>query len=133
MPKLKDLITTCAETTRSKGFRTDQHATQITLIATEVAEALECVTETGNQHADKTGRLLMTICDDFEEYRKRAKDYSDNSAVSNQEHLMEELADICIRVFSYVGGNGMTEEFIGEILAKMEKNRHRPHLHAKGF
>lgn len=133
MPSMTDLITTCADITRSKGFDVTQHATQIALMATEVAEALECVSETGNRHTDRTIRMLRTVCDDFEAYRKRAKDYTDKSQILDQQHLLEELTDKCIRIFSYVGGNGMTEQFVGTMQAKIEKNRTRPHKHGKGF
>jgi hypothetical protein len=133
MPQLKDLIQTCADITRAKGFNVQQHATQIALMATEVAEALECVSETGDRHTDQTIRLLKTVCDDFENYRKQAKGYTDLSRVLDQDHLLEEIADKMIRGFSYVGGNGHTERFIEIMLAKIETNRNRPVKHGKGF
>lgn len=131
---LQQIIEDCAAITKSKGFKTDQHATQIALIATEVAEALECTT--GNINSETLGFIsdLRTIASRFETYRKQHKiDYVDDSAVSDQEHLNEELADIVIRVFSYVGGNGQTENFLKALAAKMHKNKQRPHLHGKNF
>lgn len=133
MHDLSQIIDTCAETTRSKGFKVDQHATQITLVATEVAEALECVSESGDRHTDRVIRTLKTICDDFEAYRKNAKDYKDNSRILDEDHLLEELSDKCIRVFSYVGGNDLKDRFLVKLTEKMRRNQSRPHLHGKGF
>lgn len=135
MNDLKEMIETCAEITQSKGFKTDQHATQISLIATEVAEALECIYPSGDQITDEFGEDLIELCNAFEAYRRRhkGKPYEDLSKVKEPEHLDEELADICIRVFSYIGGNKRTDQFLAAMVAKIAKNADRPHLHGKSF
>lgn len=134
-----NIIEECAATTKSKGFSTDQHATQIVLIATEVAEALECIeleqfpTSTAEAATNIFVRSLIWESSRYESIRKATLSHNDPSIVADQKHLNEELADICIRVFSYVGGNGQTKQFIDALIAKMEKNRNRPHKHGKGF
>lgn len=133
MTDINNLIDTCAEITRSKGFDVTQHATHVALMASEAAEALEHVTETGDRHTDRVIRTLVTICNDFEAYRKRAKDYTDQSQVKDLNEFLEELSDQCIRVFSYVGGNGYRDQFVEIMLSKIDKNRTRPVKHGKGF
>lgn len=130
---MTDIIKECADITKSKGFDTSQYATQIALIATEVAEALECVSNTGDPTTDYAIRNIEGVCEFFEDYRKRAKGYTDNSKIIDLHHMLEELADIVIRVSSFVGGNGWEEDFNTIMRDKMEKNRNRPPLHGKGF
>ena len=127
------IINECAEITKSKGFDTSAHATQIALIATEVAEALECVTDSGVLTTDKFVYDTIHRCEQYEQYRKEAKQYTDRSEVKDLPHLLEELADVVIRVSSYVGGNGWEEQFNSILRDKVEKNRNRPRLHNKGF
>ncbi|KAA0888723.1 hypothetical protein [Oryzomonas rubra] len=136
---LRDTITECAEITKAHGFATDQHATQLALIVTEVAEAMECVNLL-NPADSISESVMLDFCNGilaksygFEAFRKSAKHHEDNSIVVDQDHLNEELADIVIRVCSYVGGNGQTDAFLQALAAKIEKNRNRPYLHGKGF
>ena len=137
MTDLKQIINTCGEITRSKGFDTTQHATQTALIATEVAEALECITPSGDSGTDQFTRELVDLCDRYEVYRKAIRKpecpYQDISLITNERHHDEEMADIVIRVFSYVGGNNRTEQFITALLAKIDVNRGRPEKHGKEF
>jgi len=130
---MTDIIKECADITKSKGFDTSQYATQIALIATEVAEALECVSSTGDPTTDYAIKSLENVCEFFEDYRKRAKGYKDASQIIDLTHMLEELADVVIRVSSFVGGNGWEEQFNSIMRDKMEKNRNRPPLHGKGF
>lgn len=134
---IDNLIQTCADITKAKGFDTTQHATQIALIATEVAEALECVSLPIDQAAEAFCRKIINESSYFECYRKAVRKeacpYTDDSTVKEPEHLNEELADIVIRVFSYVGGNGQKEGFVQALVAKIEKNKERPMLHGKAF
>lgn len=133
--KLIEAINQCAETTKSKGFRTNQHATQIALVATEVAEALECTTPSGNPVVDAFTKTLINNCNVFEAHRKATKGqpHIDESTVTDLPHLLEEKADQVIRVFSYVGGNGWGEQFVEALINKMQVNAGRPALHGKAF
>lgn len=137
MHDLKQIIEACAETTRDKGFDTTQHATQIVLIATEVVEALECVTPSLDDVTDSFIYQISKFTEDFKCYqkaiRKPDRPYQDASKVLDPEHLYEELSDVVIRVFSYAGGNGRADQLIAALLVKIEKNRHRPEKHGKGF
>ncbi|WP_423408036.1 MazG nucleotide pyrophosphohydrolase domain-containing protein [Heyndrickxia sp. MSNUG] len=45
----------------------------------------------------------------------------------DEENLVEELADVCIRVFDFCGMNEYDLEHA--ILKKMEFNKYRPHRH----
>ena len=128
---IEGLFAECAEITRSKGFDVTQHATHIMLIATECAEALECVDGTCSSNSFRAELLEWARL--LEHYRKITPYYTDASVVGGKMHLLEELADVQIRLASYVGGNGWTAEFLAALSAKVEKNRHRPHKHGKGF
>ncbi len=130
---LQEILEGCAQTTRAKGFRTDQHATQVALIATEVAEALEHVLTPMPYETRLFVASLAHCCARFELFRKQARGYSDFSVPRNAEALLGELADIQIRLASYLGGNGWGERFEQILAAKMVENAERPHKHGKGF
>lgn len=130
---LEELIDRCAETAKAKGFCLSQHATQVCLVATEVAEALDYVTQATPLETRIFITELRRISVEFEGFRQSAESYGDFSEVVNREKLMVELADVCIRVFSYVGGNGWRDYFVGALLGKMAVNRHRSLLHGKAF
>lgn len=134
MEQLQQIITTCAEATQAKGFDLTQHATTIGLIATEVTEAIRCLNIPVDSAAVPLHTYLMRLqgaTGYMESYRKVAADHFDNTTIADQEHLLEELADICIRVFSYVGGNHMTAQFIAALLDKVQVGTTRPPLHGK--
>ena len=131
---LADLIDACAETTRAKGFATHQHATQVVMIATEVAEALERITAPSDYETRFFVATLLQAATRFEQYRRTTnRRHRDSTVVKDHPALLEELADVCIRVFSYVGANGWRDEFIAALHAKMIKNASRPARHGKGF
>lgn len=139
---LRDLIEQCAETTKAKGFDVSQHGTQLVLMATEIGEALELLHTpystivTHDPETDKFIRQFESMCIDYERYRaKKTSPHEDHSWVDiEDEHpFWEELADIQIRLCSYVGGNGWTDEFLEALQAKMQKNKTRPQKHGKGF
>lgn len=133
--KLKELYETCGEITSSKGFQTNQHATQICLIATEVAEALEHINITSCGYETKMFiETLRTLSDVYEKYRKdEAISHEDNSSLENLNEFLEEMADIQIRIASYISGNNFYDEFEEILKAKIEKNKNRPYLHGKKF
>ena len=112
-----------------------QHATTVSQIAIEVAEALELIYPSGDQTIDVFCENLIKLCNDLESYRKHNKDkpHEDVSTVVDEGFLDEELADICMRVFSYIGGNKRTDQFLAAMVAKIAKNADRPHLHGKSF
>jgi NTP pyrophosphatase (non-canonical NTP hydrolase) len=134
---MKDIISECANITKSKGFRTDQHLKQILLIGTEVAEALEHLIITNEKETEDEEYYLGLLKFKFEKMmnvfneKRKEIDFVDNSEILNKEKLSEELADICIRVFSYCGSNDIDLE--EQILKKMEINRKRPILHGNKF
>lgn len=130
------LIEICSETAKEKGFDVTQHQTQLTLIASEVAEALmEIHLDPSNGITYLTAKNIMYNCNELERFRKMntPEKHEDNSYVVNTENYYEELADIVIRVFSYVGGNGGKELFIEKLIGKIGKNKDRPHKHGKAF
>ena len=101
---LKALYKACGDITTSKGFNTSQHATQICLIATEIAEALEHVSTASCGYETKMFiETLRTISDVYEKYRKdETISHEDNSNLENLNDFLEEIADIQIRIASYV-------------------------------
>ena len=131
--RLKDFIETCGQEMKAKGFKLDQHTTQLVLIASEVAEALECVAPKSTTETNTISMLLQVAFERYEAYRKEAVDYHDTSEIKDKEALLEEVVDILIRVASWVGGNNLTDEFMAALERKVEKNKQRPHLHGKGF
>lgn len=130
---IKDIINECGRITESKGFDTSQHLTQTMLIATEVAEA---VAETKGASSPLMQRLktrLLLWAEELEEARAKGLVNEDLTLIDDMAAYLEEHADIVIRVFSYIGANGWTDEFVHAIESKMERNRNRPMKHGKGF
>jgi len=131
---LRTIIEQCAETTKAKGFDLTQHGTQLALMVTEIGEAAECVSNTGDAETDHLLWEIGGACDDYEFYRQcKTVPHADISKITDYAAFLEELADIQIRLCSYVGGNGFTEQFLEALRAKMEKNRLRPMKHGKAF
>jgi hypothetical protein len=135
---IETLFRDCAEITKSKGFKVSEFATQMLLIASECAEAMECLGISQGAKPESVEfewikKEFMSLMRRFENYRSTATDHVDNSYVHNLEGYIEEVADIQIRVCSHIGGNFLTDQFTKGLKAKMEKNRKRPHKHGKGF
>ena len=113
-----DLAHEISETAESKGFWNmdgvgDVGAipTKLALIHTEISEALE---------------VHRTFYDD-----EVASEYTGMTPMQ-EEAFSEEMADAMIRILDVIGFYGL-EDF-GEILiAKMDANRERPHLHGKRY
>src|SRR6266567_3173077 len=106
------LIKTCVVITKNKGFDVSQHGTQLALNVTEIAEAMEHVTATGDEAIDNLMAKVGFLSENLEAYRKHAKNHVDTSKVKDLDALLEERADDVIRHFSYVGGNGYMEKFL---------------------
>jgi NTP pyrophosphatase (non-canonical NTP hydrolase) len=128
-----NIIQTCAETTKAKGFDMSQHATLISMIGTELAEALEHVTPPGNYEVAKYMVAIRTASQQLQAYRMLANEHEDTSTVTDANRLDEELADIVLRIFSYEGANDRQACFVRALLAKAETNKERPHKHGRGF
>ena len=131
--KLSELIEICGKITVEKGFDTSGHIKQLLLVASEVSEAMENVIH--GYGIDK--RLLnfkqsfMKLMRDFEEERKNNELFEESYIIAHNNNLSEELADACIRIFSYAYGNKINLE--KAILDKIEVNKKRPMLHGKKF
>lgn len=132
---IEALIQNCAANTKSKGFDVSQNGTQVALFVTEIGEALEHVTPTGDSMTDAFIQMIRRTSENYEQYRKqsRGNPHVDESRILNQEQFLEEIADIVIRIFSFVGGNGYTNAFIYQLVEKMAYNATRPEKHGKGF
>jgi hypothetical protein len=125
----------CAEITKSKGFDVTQHNSQLLLIASEIAEALENHSVSSNMVINSFHSQFINLMNDFEDYRKRINpnEFEDYCTVLNQNQQLEELADAFIRIGSYVSGNGLIDKFLAALLNKISKNKQRPVRHGKGF
>lgn len=133
MVDLANVMDECAAISSAKGFNLHQHATQVALVATEVAEALQHVMVDAPFETRIFIQNLQKSVMQFELFRKDAPGYEDCSLVVHRMKLLEELADVCIRVFSYVSANGARDEFLAVMLGKMRMNAHRAHRHGKAF
>ena len=133
--RVKDLINQCTKTAKEHGFNLKQHDTQLLLIATEIQEALEQTTWSRNNSLNDYTLKFMRLCRDFETYRMRVNNNKDDSILlpGNEEKYFEELADIQIRLWAYIGGNDFTKAFLKALKNKMKVNRDRPYKHGKGF
>jgi len=133
---LLQLIEQSAINALDHGFDVTQHETQLLLVGTEIAEALEHVEPGNNQAVLEVRTIFERTMERLEAYRKQAKDYTDTSAIPtapNRAEYVEELADIIIRVCSYAGGNGMALDLALMLEEKTNKNKTRPYRHGKGF
>lgn len=132
---LREIIDDCTDTAISHGFPLDHWVTQFLLIGSEVSELLENVDARDplmRYHIDNMDNAGFMV-----EHARKKKRYEsmewwvrDGGSVEN---IVEELADICIRVFSFVGGNRMTKAFIVALNKKMDFNKSRPFKHGKEF
>lgn len=128
---LKETIQECGETSRDKGFGESLSNVpgQLLLIATEVAEALEPVLP-HDLELNEYRRRLLVLCAEIENSRK-ARAWQADWHQLHPPNILEELADICIRVFSFVEYNGHTEAFLKQLRQKMDYNKTREYRHGK--
>lgn len=131
--KLHYLIQTCAEITGKKGFNVGLHRSQLALMITELAEADENLSLSFNPELDRFMSTIQSLCTQFETYRCNTPAHEDTSQIIHTQLLLEELSDVCIRIFSYVGGNNLTDSFIKYLVEKIKKNAEREILHGKKF
>ncbi len=119
--QLEHIITTCTDITKAHGFDVTHHRTQLCLMVTEIAEALEHVSSADESNTDDFARYIECLSQGFEHYRALLKGpHTDRSLRLSHAGLMEELADVVIRIASYVGGNGDTADFVKALHAKRE-------------
>ena len=131
--QIEELIEQCGKITAEKGFDVTQIRTQIALFATEIAELLEHVSSSHNIKTDVFTFDLVAASMKYECYRGEANAYEDKSFIINETAFLEELADLQIRMASFIHGNGLTDDFSQALKAKIEKNKTRPMKHGKGF
>lgn len=130
---IENIISECAETTVSKGFDTKNYPAQVLLVITEVTEALENLWPFDRHlHHLVDGAINLGKHIERERIDKRwSADWGWKLGEGTMENLLEELSDVCIRIFSLIGANGHTEAFVGSMRSKMNKNKLRPHMHGK--
>jgi len=133
---MKEYIEECTSITKSKGFEpSNTLGLQCVLIASEVAEAMENLNlGIENEKMQATAVVLQDLLAEFEENRK-STDSQDDTRLNHEytQNFLEELADVCIRVFSLVGDMDLIDEFMDEFELKMQKNRKRQKKHGKKF
>jgi hypothetical protein len=123
------LLAQCAKTTLEHGFDTSNIPAQLLLIVTEIGEALENVVPR-NRTLNEFCREVIDVSNDIEHVRKE-EGFSLDFSLAKNNNLIEELCDVQIRLFSFIGGNGYEEEFKKMLKFKMEYNEKRPHMHGK--
>jgi NTP pyrophosphatase (non-canonical NTP hydrolase) len=130
---LEGLAQDAARIGSAKGFDQSMHRTQITLIATEIAEALEHVSASKSYGVDLASVKLVQCMEELRQYQRDATDHRDQSRIGNRAKMIEELADSVLRILTYVGGNGWSQEFAAALMDKNDANRDRPIRHGKAF
>jgi len=130
---LEGLAQDAARIGAAKEFDQSMHRTQIVLMATEIVEALEHVSASKSYHVDLATVRLAQDIDLLRQYQRSVEEHHDQSRVGSRAKLLEELADVVLRVLTYVGGNGWSQEFAAALLDKNDANRHRPIRHGKAF
>lgn len=123
--KIQDIISSCSESSRKKGFNSSIHMTQVCHIVTGMSEAMEYLTPSGNKETERLKQILIDECKRYEFYRRKAENHSDRSEVCFQDLYLDQLAEVVIKISSYVGGNDWGDEFCEILKAKMNKNTGR--------
>lgn len=129
--KIQDIILSCSESSRKKGFNSSIHMTQVCHIVTGMSEAMEYLTPSGNKETERLKQILIDECKRYAFYQRKAENHSDISTVCFQDLFLEELAEVVIKISSYVGGNDWSDEFCDILKAKMDKTNGRVKLSKK--
>lgn len=82
--------------------------------------------------------LIHTEISEALEIHRKFYDDGDVSSISGmtpaqEQDFSEEMADAVIRILDVIGYYGLGEDFGDILIAKIEKNRERPHLHGKRY
>jgi hypothetical protein len=117
----------------AKGFDQSMHRTQITLVATEIVEALEHVSASKSYGVDLASVKLVQCMEELRQYQRDVTDHSDQSRIGNRAKMLEELADVVVRVVTEGGGSSWSHEVAAALMDKNDANRDRPIRHGKAF
>lgn len=95
------------------------------------------ITDDGLKIPLKVALIHTELSEALEVHRKFYED-GEPSSISGmtpdqEQDFSEEMADAVIRIFDVIGYYGLGEDFGDILIAKVEKNRSRPHLHGKRY
>ena len=135
LEKLEDFVEVCGKITEEKGFDVSKTPEQTLLMVTELGEALEDIDLAENYGEDevKMEKMLesvIAISNEIERIRSNTETDLDFE-IEDLDHYIEELADVVIRIFSYVYGNDLNKLFIKILKEKIKTNADRDYLHGK--
>lgn len=128
-----DFIDLCGEITKQKQFPVKNIGQQVALMVTELGEAIEHL-EPSRSHPViiEVLKAIETLSANFETERC-TQVLEDNTTITDKEGFVEELADVVIRIFSFIHGNNLKAEFEGSFFWKINYNHTRPIKHGKEF
>lgn len=135
--ELEKLFADCAATTKSKGFNVENYVAQLLLMGTEISEALENLIPKDSElyHYQHQFQALMDAVENSRRNHAWNSDWEWSSHLGspdrNFDNFLEELADLQIRLGSFVDGNGLTDGFKKALESKGQKNKERAFLHGK--
>lgn len=95
------------------------------------------ITDDGLKIPLKVALIHTEIGEALEVHRKFYEDGEPSSisgmTPAQEQDFSEEMADAVIRILDVIGFYGLGEDFGDILIAKVEKNRERPHLHGKRY
>lgn len=95
------------------------------------------ITDDGLKIPLKVALIHTEISEALEVHRKFYEDGEPSSisgmTPAQEQDFSEEMADAVIRILDVIGFYGLGEDFGDILIAKVEKNRERPHLHGKRY
>lgn len=134
---LQGLIEECGKITSEKGFDVTNVPAQLLLMVTEISEALENIVPVDSLLSEHRSKLLG-LCASIELERKLTEWNNGFSTIGTTENpmtrkdgILEELADVIIRVVSFVHGNKFTTDFMEILSKKIAFNSTREYMHGK--